>query len=141
MRTAILFGAGLGLALALPGVAAANTAGGPGMSYGGGNQGQAFQQNNAGIPASARRLHQELQRAGFTNIHIRPHSYLVRARDPDGNPVRIVVSPTAVAMATLDQSSGGNHNGGQGMQGNGQGGQGNGQSMQGSGQNGQSWNR
>ena len=136
MKTAILLGAGLGLALALPGVASANTGGGSGT-------GQVYQQssqNSAGAPASARRLHHELQQAGFTNIRIQPHSYLVQAKDPDGNPVRIVVSPTAVAVATRNEQSGGNQSGGQGMmQGHGQGMmQGQSQGMQGNGMHG--WN-
>ncbi len=112
MKTVLLLGAGLGLALALPPTASATSMEGPGQ----GSTYQQAQQGNAGPPAAARELYHTLRRAGFENIHIAPHSFMVHATNPNGNPVAMVVSPHAVEVATLnqqsDQNSGGNGPGG-----------------------------
>lgn len=107
MTMKALLGASLGLALALPAAASAQNAMGPGF------QGQ----QNGAPPVAAQRLYHSLQQAGFRDIHIRPHSYLVHARDQDGNPVAMVVSPRAVTAVTAlpdrgrDQGNAGNNNG------------------------------
>ena len=47
-------------------------------------------------------LRSDLERAGFTDIQLVPSSFLVRAKDPDGNPVTLVLTPesfTAVEVA------------------------------------------
>ena len=75
---------------------------GPGQTY------QQAQQGNAGPPAAARELYNTLRRAGFSNIHITPHSFMVHAMNSNGNPVAMVVSPHAVEVATLTQQGGGN---------------------------------
>jgi len=42
------------------------------------------------------KLQKSLQDAGFTDIHIMPSSFLVRAKDRDGNPVMMVINPDSV---------------------------------------------
>lgn len=95
MKPTILLGAGLGLALALPAAAATTGAGMPTAGTA-----QAGQQNAPTPPAAAKRMYHSLKQAGFTDVHIMPHSYLVRAKDPDGNPVMMVVNPDSVAAVT-----------------------------------------
>jgi len=57
---------------------------------------QAQQQNqNAG-----EKLRQNLQSAGFTDIQLMPSSFLVRAKDRDGNPVMMVVNPDSITAVT-----------------------------------------
>jgi hypothetical protein len=54
------------------------------------------------------KLQKSLQDAGFTDIHIMPSSFLVRAKDRDGNPVMMVINPdsvTAVRETTPNQGS------------------------------------
>lgn len=65
---------------------------------------QAAQNRNA--PQSTQTIQESLQsdlgRAGFTDIQLVPSSFLVRAKDPDGNPITMVLTPesfTAVEVA------------------------------------------
>jgi hypothetical protein len=46
-----------------------------------------------------------LEQAGFTNIQIMPTSFLVKAKDKDGNPVMMVINPDSVTELT--EESGG----------------------------------
>jgi hypothetical protein len=41
-----------------------------------------------------------LEKAGFTNIEVMPSSFLVRAKDRDGNPVMMVINPDSVTAVT-----------------------------------------
>jgi hypothetical protein len=41
-------------------------------------------------------LQKSLQDAGFTDIQIMPSSFLVRAKDREGNPVMMVINPDSV---------------------------------------------
>ena len=49
---------------------------------------------NAQAPAHiSQRLRDDLTKAGFTDITIMPSSFLVRAKDSQGNPVMMVINP------------------------------------------------
>jgi hypothetical protein len=41
-----------------------------------------------------------LEHAGFTNVQVMPSSFLVRAKDKDGNPVMMVINPDSVTAVT-----------------------------------------
>jgi hypothetical protein len=41
-----------------------------------------------------------LQKAGFTDIKVMPESFLVRAKDKDGNPIMMVINPDSVTALT-----------------------------------------
>ena len=41
-----------------------------------------------------------LEEAGFTDIHIMPSSFLVRAKDKAGNPVMMIINPDSVTAVT-----------------------------------------
>jgi hypothetical protein len=65
---------------------------------------QSSTQNQAPIGTQ---IQKNLQTAGFTNIQVMPSSFLVRAKDQDGNPVMMVVNPDSVTAVTeVDQGSG-----------------------------------
>jgi hypothetical protein len=55
-------------------------------------------------PGDAQTIQQQvqnkLQQAGFTDVQIMPSSFLVRAKDKDGNPVMMVISPDSVTTVT-----------------------------------------
>ena len=56
---------------------------------------------NAQSPAHiSQRLRNDLSKAGFTDIKIMPSSFLVRAKDSEGNPVMMVINPDSVAEVT-----------------------------------------
>jgi hypothetical protein len=46
------------------------------------------------------RLRDDLSKAGFTDIKIMPSSFLVRAKDSQGNPVMMVINPDSVTEVT-----------------------------------------
>jgi hypothetical protein len=48
----------------------------------------------------AQKLRADLGKAGFTNITIMPSSFLVRAKDSEGNPVMMVINPDSVTALT-----------------------------------------
>lgn len=61
-------------------------------------------QNSQSLQAS---VQQNLKSAGFTDIHVMPSSFLVRAKDKDGNPVMMVINPdsvTAISELSPDQN-------------------------------------
>ena len=43
---------------------------------------------------------QDLQQAGFTDVHVMPESFLVRAKDKRGEPVMMVINPDSVTAVT-----------------------------------------
>lgn len=55
------------------------------------------------------RVKNNLEQAGFTNVQIMPSSFLVRAKDKEGNPVMMVINPDSVTAIT--EVSGDNHPG------------------------------
>jgi len=66
--------------------------------------GSATDQNaapNAQAPTHiSQRLRDDLSKAGFTNITIMPSSFLVRAKDSQGNPVMMVINPDSLTEVT-----------------------------------------
>jgi hypothetical protein len=51
-------------------------------------------------------LHQDLAQAGYTDIHIMPGSFLVRAKDKQGHPIEMMISPDSVLeVATVPASN------------------------------------
>src|SRR5436190_2137630 len=46
------------------------------------------------------------QRAGCTEIQVMPSSFLVRAKDPDGNPVMMVINPDSITAVTESGAAG-----------------------------------
>jgi hypothetical protein len=97
MTARIMIPAALGLAFALPAVAAPST-----PSPSGTQSGPTTSQQNAqqGAKTISARLRQSLTQAGFTDVHVMPESFLVRAKDKDGNPVMMVVNPDSVTSVT-----------------------------------------
>jgi hypothetical protein len=58
-------------------------------------------QSNAGsLQMIQEQVRNNLKQAGFTDIHIIPTSFLVRAKDSAGNPVMLVINPDSVAAVT-----------------------------------------
>jgi hypothetical protein len=47
-------------------------------------------------------VQQNLSKAGFSDIKIMPESFLIRAKDPSGNPVMMVINPDSIAAVTLE---------------------------------------
>jgi len=105
MRTLILTSAALAFAVAAPAFAATDTTG-PAMNPSGvtGSTNGSAQMNNPasgpGTAALRSKIHGELSRAGFTDIHVMPQSFLVRAKDSSGNPVMMVINPDSVTAIT-----------------------------------------
>jgi hypothetical protein len=56
----------------------------------------------------AQRIHNQLVKAGFTDIRVMPSSFLVRAKDSSGNPVMMVVNPDSVTAITEENGAAGN---------------------------------
>ncbi len=46
-------------------------------------------------------VQQNLSKAGYSDIKIMPESFLVRAKDPSGNPIMMVINPDSVAAVTF----------------------------------------
>ncbi len=56
------------------------------------------------------RIRRNLEQAGFTDIQLMPSSFLVRAKDKDGNPMMMVINPDSVTA--VSEIGGGNQNSG-----------------------------
>jgi hypothetical protein len=112
MLKKVLAPTAIAIALATPAFAATTTnnngssSATPGASS---NQSQGGEQATA--PAIAQKLHNGLAQAGFTDIHVMPQSFLVRAKDQDGNPVMMIINPDSMTAVTALGSSGNNTNG------------------------------
>jgi hypothetical protein len=69
-------------------------------------------QNAAPNPQAATHISQKLRsnlaKAGFTDITIMPSSFLVRAKDSEGNPVMMVINPDSLTEVT-EHSEGTGH--------------------------------
>ena len=55
----------------------------------------------------SQKLHDDLTKAGFTDISIMPQSLLVRAKDARGNPVMMVINPDSLTEVTEKSESAG----------------------------------
>lgn len=81
--------------------AAATDATPPSGSPGGQNAAPNAQNATPNAPMHlSQRLHDDLAKAGFTDIRIMPSSFLVRAKDSQGNPVMMVINPDSMAEVT-----------------------------------------
>ncbi len=72
------------------------------------------------------RLKQDLGKAGFTDIRVMPESFLVRARNAEGQPVMMVVNPDSITAVTQTGQGGPGSGQGAGDNGSRPGGQGSG---------------
>ena len=106
MCNLIIACAAIGLAAA-PAFAATNTAAGPSQ----GNSGSSTDMNGpTSGPMGAvvqQKINNDLSKAGFTDIHVMPQSFLVRAKDSSGNPVMMVINPDSVTALTEMQGQSG----------------------------------
>jgi len=77
------------------------------------NQTQANAATPSGPTAKMRqKLEESLTKAGFTDIKIMPESFLIRAKDQNGNPMMMVVNPdsvTEVEAVTPNKSNSNNN--------------------------------
>jgi len=105
------------------------------------NAGQGWQNHNPNAENAAnvrQRIYQNLSQADFTDIRIMPRAFLVHAKDRDGNPVTMMITPNSVMALTTVPANGGqsmSQQGGSGNEQNGIGNNGNG-SMTGNGDGG-----
>jgi hypothetical protein len=53
----------------------------------------------------SQKLRDDLGKAGFTDIKIMPSSFMVRAKDSQGNPVMMVINPDSVTAITEETNS------------------------------------
>ena len=51
------------------------------------------------------KLREDMSKAGFTDIKIMPSSFMVRAKDLQGNPVMMVINPDSVTALTEEKGS------------------------------------
>ena len=56
--------------------------------------------NPQGPAHIGQKLRDDLAKAGFTNITIMPSSFLVRAKDSQGNPVMMIINPDSLTEVT-----------------------------------------
>ncbi len=83
------------------------------------NAGQGWQSQNQNTANIRQRIYQNLSQAGFTDIRIMPRAFLVHARDRDGNPVTMMITPNSVMALTTVPANGNqsmDHQGGSGSQ-------------------------
>jgi hypothetical protein len=111
MRRLSLLAAGTALAL-VPSIAMAQTPNAPVNTPAAQTSNQNSTQNSA---SGSLRGHVQdmLQSSGFTDIRIMPSSFMIRAKDKDGNPVFMSVSPDSVTEVSELGTSGGNSANGQ----------------------------
>jgi hypothetical protein len=64
--------------------------------------------NHASAGALRGHIHDMLQQSGFSDIRMMPSSFMIRAKDQDGNPVVMSVSPDSVTEVSEVGTSGGN---------------------------------
>ena len=98
MRKILLSSAIMALAAA-PAFAANNTPAGPDMNQSAGQSGGGGQMNGQS-GAIRQQITQQLSQAGFTDVHVMPESFLVRAKDPQGHPVMMVINPDSITAVT-----------------------------------------
>ncbi len=100
MRRLLLTSAALALAAA-PAFAATNTPAGPQMNQSGMQSGSGNDQSSGQNGSALRqKITQDLSQAGFSDVHVMPESFLVRAKDKAGNPVMMVINPDSVTAIT-----------------------------------------
>jgi hypothetical protein len=70
------------------------------MNSAGSTSGQDVAPNAQAPSHISQRLHDDLTKAGFTDITIMPSSFLVRAKDSQGNSVMMVIDPDSFSEVT-----------------------------------------
>jgi hypothetical protein len=70
------------------------------MDSAGSTSGKSPVPNAQGPAHLAQKLRDDLTKAGFTDITIMPSSFLVRAKDSQGNPVMMVINPDSLTEVT-----------------------------------------
>lgn len=98
MRKILLTSAALALAAA-PAFAATNTPAGPDMNQSGMQSGGGGQMSGHGM-ALRQQITQQLTQAGWKDVQVMPESFLVRAKDPQGHPVMMVINPDSITAVT-----------------------------------------
>jgi hypothetical protein len=98
MRGILLTSVALAMAAA-PAFAQTNTPAGPQMNQPGMSSGSGGQMGSQGA-ALRQQITQQLSKAGFTDVHVMPESFLVRAKNPQGYPVMMVINPDSVTAVT-----------------------------------------
>jgi hypothetical protein len=107
----MLLGVGLTVLLAIPAVAQTNSANqNSSPATTGSIASQSDSTQNPSTPIR-QQVQQNLSKAGFTDIKIMPESFLVRAKDPSGNAVMMVINPDSVTAVTFGPNSTTNSNG------------------------------
>ena len=56
------------------------------------------------IQSLPQEISQKLKRQGFTDVRVVPSSFIVIAKDKDGDPVTMVIGPRSTTMFTLPSS-------------------------------------
>ena len=64
------------------------------------NGGQYSQQGMHQGQMLQQKIQQDLSQAGFTDIHVVPRSFVVTAKDHDGNPVEMMITPNSLTALT-----------------------------------------
>jgi hypothetical protein len=107
MKCTALVSAGLCVALAWPALAATT----PQSNVGSGSSNNSAISANNESGTSAPRISQKLQRsltqAGYTDVHIVPESFFIHAKDKNGNPVMMMVTPDSMTEVTAVKEPGG----------------------------------
>lgn len=99
MISRMLIPALLGFAVALPAAAAPATA-----DQSNNIAASSGQNGGPATPRIASKIRNNLEQAGFTDIHVVPQSFLVQAKDKQGNPAMMVVTPDSFTMVTAMNS-------------------------------------
>ncbi len=104
----MLLGGGLAVLLAMPAVAQTNS---PNQNSDPSATGSVSSQSQNASTPLRQQVQQNLAKAGFSDIKVMPESFLVRAKDPSGNPVMMVINPDSVTAVTYGPNSTSNFNG------------------------------
>jgi hypothetical protein len=65
-----------------------------------GNQAAALKPEQSTTQVQQAKIERALQGAGFTDIETMPTSFLVRAQNPEGKSIMMIVDPTSIVDAT-----------------------------------------
>ena len=95
----------IALSVVLIGSALAQTPSSPGQTNQGASGNNQTEQKQSN-PAPRQKIMKNLQDSGFTDIRIMPESFLVRAKDKDGNPVMMLINPNSITAVTDVQGGG-----------------------------------
>ena len=66
----------------------------------------ATQPSNQTTQSLPQKIKQKLQQQGFSDVQVVPGSFIVSAKDKDGDPVNMVIGPNSMMIMTTSQVSG-----------------------------------